>query len=75
MLVEIEDLSVCLKAYIFFGMLVNFASLIAASWVLFGTYVMGTINPVYPGVALFLQTLLIVASSFLCRFGPKDDGY
>ncbi|BHF59975.1 Vacuolar protein sorting-associated protein 68 [Sparganum proliferum] len=74
-LVEVDDVNACLKTYLFFAMLVNFASLIAACWVLFGTYVTGAITPVYPGVAILLQTLLIVSSSFLYRFGPRNESY
>ncbi|VDK79330.1 unnamed protein product [Dibothriocephalus latus] len=71
--VEFNDTPACTKVFIFFGLLVNFASLIAATWVLCSEYATGAITPVYPGVAVFLQTLLIVASSFLYRLGPTFD--
>lgn len=70
---DIEDPKAC--ALLFVGVLINFVTLIAATWVMFASYVTGAIKPVWPGVALFLQNLLIFVAAFLFRFGRYHESF
>uniref|UniRef100_A0A5K3FED4 Transmembrane protein 50B n=1 Tax=Mesocestoides corti TaxID=53468 RepID=A0A5K3FED4_MESCO len=54
--------SVCGKVLVFLGMLINFATIIAATWVMFASYVVGNKKHVWPGVAIFLQNLFIFSA-------------
>nr|ABG21838.1 predicted membrane protein-like protein [Schistosoma mansoni] len=57
---------------LFFAFSMAFSSTIAACWILFGGYVAVDKTPVWPGVAILLQNLLICISSILFKFGRKD---
>ncbi|EUB57060.1 Transmembrane protein 50B [Echinococcus granulosus] len=70
---DIEDPKAC--TVLFVGVLTNFVTLIAAAWVMFASYVTGNIKPVWPGVALFLQNLLIFIAAFLFRFGRYHESF
>ncbi|CAH8855168.1 unnamed protein product [Trichobilharzia szidati] len=49
-----------------------FSSVIASCWILFGGYVAAGKKPVWPGIAILLQNLLLCVSSMLFKFGRKD---
>lgn len=49
-----------------------FSGVIAAIWILFGTYVNNKEIGVWPGVAVFLQNILICGSALIYRFGRKE---
>ncbi|KAM3183624.1 hypothetical protein ACTXT7_009987 [Hymenolepis weldensis] len=70
---DIEDPRAC--GFLFVSVLINFVTLIAATWVMFASYATGNIKPVWPGVALFLQNLFIFAAAFLFRFGRHHESY
>ncbi|CAH8517457.1 unnamed protein product [Schistosoma turkestanicum] len=57
---------------LFIAFSMAFSSSIAACWILFGAYVSEGKTPVWPGVAILLQNLLICTSSLLFKFGRKD---
>jgi len=61
------------RIYLFIGFLLAFGSLIAASWILFGFYVVENVQPDWPGIATFLQNALIFFSAFLFKFGRTED--
>lgn len=61
------------RVFLFIGFLLAFGSLIAASWILFGFYVVGSFQPDWPGIAVFLQNAFIFFSSFLFKFGRTED--
>ncbi|KAI4894812.1 hypothetical protein NFI96_012379 [Prochilodus magdalenae] len=49
------------RLWLFIGFMMMFGSLIAAIWILFGAYVVPG-NPVYPGLSVFFQNVLIFFS-------------
>ncbi|CAI4233017.1 unnamed protein product [Auanema sp. JU1783] len=52
----------------------SFASLVAATWILFSDYVLKTgDHPVWPGVSLFLTNFIIFASSCVYKFGRTEE--
>jgi len=67
------------RIWLFIGFMMGFGSLIAAFWILFGEYLVpnesNPFKPVhsYPGVAIFMQNLLIFGSSMLYKFGRSED--
>lgn len=62
------------RVWLFIGFLMGFGSLIAASWILFGFYVVNNPGmPEWPGVAVFLQNALIFFSSLIFKFGRTED--
>jgi len=71
--------SIGARLWLFFGFLCAFASLITASWILFGPYVADNYGPdpldVYPGVAVFLQNLFIFISCMVFKFGRSEDAW
>ncbi|VDD76040.1 unnamed protein product [Mesocestoides corti] len=68
---ETDILCLFLSSFVlvFLGMLINFATIIAATWVMFASYVVGNKKHVWPGVAIFLQNLFIFSATFVFRFG------
>uniref|UniRef100_A0A8R1E4N9 Uncharacterized protein n=1 Tax=Caenorhabditis japonica TaxID=281687 RepID=A0A8R1E4N9_CAEJA len=53
---------------------VSFASLVAATWILFSDYVLRQgDHTVWPGVALFLTNFIIFASSCVYKFGRTEE--
>ncbi|CAH1227214.1 transmembrane protein 50B-like isoform X2 [Branchiostoma lanceolatum] len=65
------------RVWMFIGFLLAFGSLIGASWILIGGYV---VNPSalhkqnqYAGVAVFLQNALIFFSAIVFKFGRTED--
>jgi len=56
------------RLWLFTGLVIGFASLIAAGWILFA----GHSNSWY-GVAVFLQNLFIFGSSLVYKFGRSED--
>uniref|UniRef100_A0A2P2HZ73 Transmembrane protein 50A-like n=2 Tax=Hirondellea gigas TaxID=1518452 RepID=A0A2P2HZ73_9CRUS len=61
------------RIWLFFGLMLSFGSLIGACWILFDGYVASGFTPVYPGVAVFMQNLLIFLSSIVYKFGRHED--
>ncbi|CAL1544525.1 unnamed protein product [Lymnaea stagnalis] len=68
------------RVWLFLGFLLAFGALIAASWILFGFYVVGSnfylskdVKPDWPGIAVFLQNALIFFSAFVFKFGRTED--
>ncbi|XP_005090730.1 transmembrane protein 50B [Aplysia californica] len=61
------------RVWLFLGFLLAFGALIAASWILFGFYVVEYVQPDWPGIAVFLQNALIFFSAFLFKFGRTED--
>ncbi|KAH8872244.1 Transmembrane protein [Schistosoma japonicum] len=57
---------------LFIAFSMAFSSIIAACWILFGGYVSAGKTPVWPGVAILFQNLLICTSSILFKFGRKE---
>ncbi|XP_076325670.1 transmembrane protein 50A-like [Tachypleus tridentatus] len=61
------------RAWLFLGFVLGFGSLIAASWILFGAYVIPMKEPQWPGVAVFLQNAFIFIGSLIFKFGRTED--
>ncbi|XP_074655036.1 transmembrane protein 50B-like [Tubulanus polymorphus] len=62
------------RVWLFIGFLLGFGSLIAASWILFGHYVvLAQGKDAWPGIAVFLQNALIFFSSLVFKFGRTED--
>ncbi|KAK3097683.1 hypothetical protein FSP39_012085 [Pinctada imbricata] len=63
------------RVWLFIGFLLGFGALIAASWILFGAYVVHKPDgvPDWPGIAVFLQNALIFISSLIFKFGRTED--
>ncbi|CAH1799305.1 unnamed protein product [Owenia fusiformis] len=61
------------RIWLFIGFLLGFGALIAASWILFGVYVVPMKQPQWPGVAVFLQNALIFFSALIFKFGRTED--
>ncbi|KAJ7340123.1 Transmembrane protein 50A [Desmophyllum pertusum] len=57
----------------FDGLLLLFGGLIAASWILFGAYVVPAVSEPWPGVAIFLQNALIFFSAIVFKFGRAEE--
>lgn len=49
------------RVWLFIGFVLGFASIIAATWILFAVYVLPGKQVIYPGLGLFLQNVLIFA--------------
>jgi hypothetical protein len=62
------------RIWLFVGFVLGFSSIIAATWILFAAYLLPTtVRALYPGVALFLQNLLIIGGSLTYKFGRTED--
>jgi len=61
------------RVWLFVGFVLGFGSIIAAVWILFGSYVIANRNVIYPGIGLFLQNILIFAGSLIFKFGRTED--
>jgi len=61
------------RVWLLFGFLLLFGSLIAASWILFGAYVVPAKPEPWPGVAIFLQNALIFFSAIVFKFGRSEE--
>ncbi|XP_052240677.1 transmembrane protein 50B-like isoform X2 [Dreissena polymorpha] len=61
------------RVWLFIGFLLGFGALIAASWILFGIYVVPEKQPEYAGIAIFLQNALIFFSGMVFKFGGSED--
>lgn len=55
------------------GFLWLFGSLISATWILFGAYVVPGKPDPWPGVAIFLQNALIFFSAIVFKFGRAEE--
>jgi len=64
---------VAARVILFLSFLFVFGSLIAGSWILIALYIIPNAKNVYPGVALFLQSLFIFISTLILKFGRTDD--
>ncbi|ESO09272.1 hypothetical protein HELRODRAFT_156430 [Helobdella robusta] len=63
------------RIWLFTGFVLGFAALIAASWILFGVYVVPGKAIVWPGVAIFLQNFFIFMGSMVFKFGRTEDNW
>lgn len=62
------------RLWLMFGFVASFASIIAGIWIMFSDFVFVKGNaPVWPGVALFLQTFFIFTSSLVYKFGRTEE--
>jgi len=63
------------KCCLFSSVIFMFASLVGAMWILIGIYSKKDhiANSTWPGVAIVLQTLLIILSAIALRFGRAQD--
>ncbi|VDM58062.1 unnamed protein product [Angiostrongylus costaricensis] len=62
------------RLWLMAAFVLSFASLVAATWVLFSDYVLLTGNhTVWPGVALFLTNFIIFVSSCVYKFGRTEE--
>jgi len=61
-----------LRIWLFVGFVLGFGSIIAATWFLISNYLTQEVDK-YPGVGLFLQNILIFASSLTFRFGRSEE--
>lgn len=53
--------SVLARVILFLSFLFVFGSVIAGAWIMIALYIIPNVEHVYPGVAIFLQSLLIFA--------------
>ncbi|KJH40854.1 ABC transporter, ATP-binding protein [Dictyocaulus viviparus] len=62
------------RLWLMAAFVLSFASLVAATWVLFSDYVLlAGLHPVWPGVALFLTNFIIFVSSCVYKFGRTEE--
>lgn len=61
------------RVWLFIGFLLAFGSLIAASWILFGFYVVPHQVNDWPGIAIFLQNAFIFFGGLVFKFGRTED--
>ncbi|CAG0886577.1 unnamed protein product [Darwinula stevensoni] len=61
------------RVWLFAGFVLGFGSIIAASWILFGAYVVPKRENQWPGVGLFLQNAFIFFGSLVYKFGRSED--
>lgn len=61
-----------IRIWLLFGLIMSFGSLIASGWLMGSAYIEKDDAENYPGVALFLQSLLIFLSSMLFKFGRAE---
>jgi len=68
------------RLWLFVGFLMGFGALFGAFYILIGEYLVGhegqSFAPQhnYPGVAIFMQNILIFGSSMLYKFGRQEEG-
>ncbi|KAK4304429.1 hypothetical protein Pmani_023620 [Petrolisthes manimaculis] len=65
------------RIWLFLGLMLSFGSLIGACWILFGAYVINVSvdTHTWPGVAIFLQNLLIFFSSIVYKIGRTEESW
>ncbi|CAF1177732.1 unnamed protein product [Adineta steineri] len=61
------------RVILFLSFLFVFGSVIAGAWLMIALYMIPNAKDIYPGVALFIQTLLIFASTLILKFGRTED--
>ena len=61
------------RVWLFIGFMLAFGSLIASCWILFGVYVAPQKVPIWPGIAVFMQNLLIFFATLVFKFGRSED--
>ncbi|CAF2338333.1 unnamed protein product [Rotaria sp. Silwood2] len=61
------------RVILFLSFLFVFGSVIAGAWIMIALYLIPNAEHVYPGVALFLQSLLIFASTLVLKFGRSEE--
>lgn len=62
------------RIWLFIGFVLGFATIIASTWILFADFV-GPTNVVHqwPGIAIFMQNMLILVSSLIFKFGRSEE--
>ncbi|XP_029190319.1 transmembrane protein 50A-like [Acropora muricata] len=63
------------RVWLIMGFLLLFGGLIAATWILFGAYVVPADPQPWPGVAIFLQNAFIFFSAIVFKFGRSEENY
>ncbi|XP_073230601.1 transmembrane protein 50A-like [Porites lutea] len=63
------------RVWLLMGFVLLFGSLIAASWILFGEFVVPAKPDPWPGVAIFLQNALIFFSAIVFKFGRTEESW
>lgn len=63
------------RVWLLMGFVLLFGSLIAACWILFGSYVVPAKADPWPGVAIFLQNALIFFSAIVFKFGRTEESW
>uniref|UniRef100_A0A1I8C0Q8 Transmembrane protein 50A n=1 Tax=Meloidogyne hapla TaxID=6305 RepID=A0A1I8C0Q8_MELHA len=62
------------RIWLMIGFIGSFACIIAGIWIMFGDYVLQkNDNPKWPGVAIFLHTLLTFIASLTYKFGRSEE--
>ncbi|CAF0740082.1 unnamed protein product [Rotaria sp. Silwood1] len=61
------------RIILFLSFLFVFGSVIAGAWIMIALYIIPNAEHVYPGVALFIQSLLIFASTLVLKFGRTEE--
>ncbi|EDV26469.1 Transmembrane protein 50A [Trichoplax sp. H2] len=63
------------RIWFIFGFGCLFGGLISSGWILFASYVVPHAKDVWPGVAVFLQNVLLFFSALTFKFGRTEDPY
>ncbi|XP_044588352.1 transmembrane protein 50A [Cotesia glomerata] len=61
------------RGWLFVGLVMGFAAVIAACWILFADFVAKDDKHSWPGVGLLLQNLFIFFGSLTYKFGRSED--
>ncbi|XP_008559668.1 transmembrane protein 50A [Microplitis demolitor] len=61
------------RGWLFVGLVMGFAAVIAACWILFADFVAKDVKHSWPGVGLLLQNLFIFFGSLTYKFGRSED--
>jgi len=61
------------RVILFLSFLFVFGSVIAGAWIMIALYIIPNAEHIYPGVAVFIQSLLIFASTLILKFGRTED--
>ncbi|CAF1612258.1 unnamed protein product [Rotaria magnacalcarata] len=61
------------RIILFISFLFIFGSVIAGAWIMIALYLIPNAEHIYPGVAIFLQSLLIFTSTVILKFGRTED--
>ncbi|CAB0036992.1 unnamed protein product [Trichogramma brassicae] len=63
------------RGWLFIGLVLGFAAVIAACWILFADFIASTEKHSWPGIGLFLQNVFIFFGSLTYKFGRSEDNW